>query len=110
MIFPAKKEVLTLSEFLAPQPSKPTQSKKPLNTSIYSFFPPITISSFFPVLSDPTFGLFVIGCGLITIVGFAEYVLALSGNSEISAYIAGISKVVFPIIGYGLLFWFLLSL
>lgn len=104
-----KKEVFTVSEFLACQPNKPSHSKNPLKTSIYSFFPPITISSFFPVF-DPAFGLFVIGGGLIAVVALAEYAFASYGKTEISSFISGVFKFVFPVLGYGLVFWFLLGL
>lgn len=104
-----KKEVFTVSEFLACQPIKPAQCKQPLNTSIYSFFPPITISAFFPVL-DPTFSLFLIGGVFIAIVALIEFILASFGKTGISSFISGVAKFIFPALGYGLIFWFLLGL
>lgn len=109
MILGRKKEVFTVSEFLACQPNKPDQSKQPLKTSIYSFFPPITISSFFPVF-DPAFGLFVIGGVVIATIALSEFLTASFGKTDASAFITGIAKFAFPVIGYGLVFWFLFGL
>lgn len=101
-----KKETFTVKEFLTGQPKVPTHSKKSLVKSIYSFFPPITISSFFPV-AEPSFALFLVGGAVITLVALTEYGTASQGFQDISIFISGITKILFPLVGYGVIFWFL---
>ncbi|MGE8079237.1 hypothetical protein [Peribacillus loiseleuriae] len=108
MIGKRKIEVIPFKDFMR-RPATLIQNRTPLQTNIYSFFPPITISSFIPV-GDPAFALFLIGGSLITVIALSEYLFASGGLSGLAGTIAGIMKLILPIAGYGLIFWFLFQI
>jgi hypothetical protein len=98
-----KKEVIPFKEFMS-LPAKRIHQETPLNTSIYSFFPPITIKSFFPV-HDLGFSLFLIGGAVILAVALADRFLMSTDTSEIGMYLSSFVKVAFPVVGFGSILW-----
>ncbi len=108
MIIKQKIEVISFRDFMS-GPAAQILKKTPLETSIYSFLPPITLKSFFPV-HDPLFALFLASASLIAAIAFLEKIIAIHGFSEVTETISNIMKVILPIIGYVLIFWFLFTL
>jgi hypothetical protein len=108
MILATKKEVLSFQDFMGP-PAKSIQKEIPLTTSIFSFFPPITLKSFIPI-QDPFFALFFFGSCLIVGIALLEKIIAGVGATDISNVLSTLFKLAFPAVSIGVLFWFLLSL
>lgn len=104
-MFKTKKEVISFKDFMS-RPAHPIERNTPLQTSIYSFFPPITLKAFFP-LHDPTFALFSIACGTVVVIALTEKILATNGLTGIAGSISSFLKFAFPIGSFGLIFWFL---
>ncbi|MEK5390233.1 hypothetical protein NSQ59_07590 [Margalitia sp. FSL K6-0131] len=100
-----KIEVIPFNEFMS-RPAHPIERNLPLQTSIYSFFPPITLKAFFP-LHDPTFVLFTLACGTVVVIALTEKILAINGLTGIAGNISSFLKFAFPIGSFGLIFWFL---
>ncbi|MCM3411210.1 hypothetical protein [Metabacillus litoralis] len=105
MLFKNKSEVISLKDFMS-SPAASIQKEKPLQTSIYSIFPVITIGDFFPI-QEPGFALFFISTGIIAAIALCEKWLAMNGFTDISGNISRMTSVLFPVVSYGALFWFL---
>lgn len=111
MFITNKIEVIPFREFTSPPAlsfsdysEKPSKKVIPLQSSIYSFLPPITIKSLLPI-ADPMFALFLIGSSLVVVIALSESLFASSGFTEVSAGVSSFLKVALPIVGYGLIFW-----
>jgi len=103
MFLKNKIEVIPFEDFMSP-PAASIQKKTPLQSSIYSFLPPITIKSLLPV-ADPMFALFLIGCSVVVVFALSESLFASSGFTEISVGLSSFLKIALPLVGYGLIFW-----
>jgi len=103
MINKNKIEVISFKDFMSP-PAPSIQMKFPLTTSIYGFIPPITLKGLFP-LHEPAFVLFLIGGGLIAATAFSEKILTVNGFTNITGVVSRVTKIMFPVLGYGALFW-----
>ncbi|MFJ7680350.1 hypothetical protein ACIQXQ_20185 [Peribacillus sp. NPDC097198] len=103
-----KIEVIPYKDFMS-RPATSIQRKTPLHSNIYSFFPSITITSFFPI-GDPAFAFFLVSGGLIAVVALSETALASSGLSSVSSVLSSLFRFVLPVVGYGLIFWFLFQI
>jgi hypothetical protein len=109
-MFKNKIEAIPFHEFMAGHHS--TRKETPRTNNIYAisaFFPAITPESFFP-LQDGGFLLFLGGGALIVGSALLERLFAKNGSTMVADIISGLSKVVFPVIVYGTVFWFLFSL
>jgi hypothetical protein len=102
-MFTKKKEVIPFKEFLSPAAAIiPKQRHLPAH--VYSFFPPITLKSFFPI-HDGGFSLFLLAGGIILIIALADRFLMNTETSEIGIYISSFAKVAFPVVGFGSVLW-----
>lgn len=86
------------------RPAQPKEQSPIIN--IYSFFPPITITSLFPV-SDPSFLLFITAGSVIVLIAITESILSYS---DIALVLNNISRFLFPILGFGAIFWLLTNI
>lgn len=105
-----KIEAIPFREFMAGHHS--TREEKPRTNNIYAmsaFFPVITPESFFPV-HELGFLLFVAGGVLIVGAAFVENIFAKIGLTLVAEVIKDVSKVAFPVLVYGGVFWFLFTL
>lgn len=100
--------VIPFKEFMS-RPATLTQKKTPLQSNIYSLFQPISITSFFP-LGDQAFAIFLFGGAVIAGIALTEIALATNGMTAVSSAITSLVKFVLPILGYGLIFWFLFQI
>ncbi|PKR82442.1 hypothetical protein [Heyndrickxia camelliae] len=100
-----KIEVISFKDFMS-RPAHPIERNTPLQTSIYSFFPPITLKALFP-LHDPTFSLFILACGTVIVFAITEKIFAVNGLNGIASSISSFLKFAFPIGSFGIIFWFL---
>lgn len=74
------------------------QKKTPIQSNIYSLFPPITITPFFPV-GDPVFALFLLGGALIAGIALSETAFASNGMTAVSSAISSLVRFALPIVG-----------
>ncbi|MDW7616990.1 hypothetical protein SC499_20290 [Peribacillus simplex] len=102
-------EVIDFKTFMAGNYRKP---KRLINTSVYSFMPSITISSFFSM--SPGFATLygvVIGVGLLGILSHClEVTAANAGHEELAMAIETVTRLAFSIGGFSFIGWFLLSI
>jgi hypothetical protein len=102
-----KIEVIPFREFMAGNHRVKKETPRTKNVCAMSaFFPVITPQNLFPI-HDPGFALFVIGAGLIAGSAFLERISARFGAPVVAQVISDVSRFLFPVIGYGALFWFL---
>jgi hypothetical protein len=100
-----KKEVISFRDFMS-RPATTIQKKTPLRNNIYSFFPPITIGSFFPV-HDLEFSLFLLSGGVIVIIAIMDRFLTGTDASSAGILLSNIARVAFPVVGFGSVLWLL---
>src|SRR5437763_3054122 len=103
MLLKNKIEVIPFKDFMSP-PAASIRKKTPLQSSIYSFLPPITIKSLLP-LTDPMFALFLIGSSIVVLIAISEDLFASTGFTAVSAGISSFLNIALPLVGYGLSFW-----
>lgn len=106
-----KIETISFHDFMATNRTE-YEKKKSLTKDIYamsSIFPVITPESFFPV-HELGFLLFVAGGVLIVGSAFIENLFAKTGLTMVAEIIKDVSKVAFPVLVYGTVFWFLFTL
>lgn len=106
-MFNQKREVIPFKEFLRP-PAAIIPNRRPL-TPIYSFFPPITIKSFFPI-HDGGFSLFLLAGSVVVIIALADRFLMSTDCSAFGMYVSAFAKVAFPVVGFGAGLWLLTQL
>ncbi|MFK9120727.1 hypothetical protein ACJEBK_28415 [Peribacillus frigoritolerans] len=100
-------EVIDFKTFMAGTYQKP---KRLINTSIYSFMPSITVSSF---LSPDVAGIYAVVLGVFAVgmlSHFLEVTAASSGREELAWAIETVTRLGFTIGGFSSIAWFLLSL
>lgn len=102
-MFIKKKEVIPFKDFMSP-PAAIIPKRKPLPTSLYSFFPPITIKSFFPI-HDFGFSLFLTTGGIVLVLALADRFFTSTETSEVGMYLSSFAKVAFPVVGFGSVLW-----
>jgi hypothetical protein len=99
-------EVIDFKTFMAGTYRKPNR----INTSVLSFMPSITLSSF---LSPDVAGIYAVVLGVFAIgmlSHFLEVTAASSGREELAWAIETITRLAFTIGGFSSIAWFLLSL
>jgi len=106
MFCKSKIETIPFRKFMA---RNHVQKETPHTKNIYrhaGYFPVITPHNLFP-FHDPGFLVFAAGVGLIVGSAFLERLFARSGSLVVAETISDVSRFLFPLIGYGVLFWFL---
>ncbi|MBT2603935.1 hypothetical protein J7E55_13080 [Bacillus sp. ISL-53] len=100
-------EVIDFKTFMAGTYRKPNRI---INTSVLSFMPSITVSSF---LSPDVAGIYAVVLGVFAIgmlSHFLEVTAASSGREELAWAIETVTRLAFSIGGFSFIGWFLLSL
>ncbi|MES9738348.1 hypothetical protein ABWK46_13600 [Peribacillus frigoritolerans] len=100
-------EVIDFKTFMAGTYRKP---KRLIKTSVYSFLPSITVSSF---LSPDVAGIYAVVLGVFAL-GMLSHCLevyaASSGRESLAEAIETVTRLAFSIGGFSFIGWFLLSL
>lgn len=101
-----KRETIDFKTFLAGnRVNKPNHL---ITTSVFSIFPTITISSL-----SPDLGIFTIlfGAGAFAMLSYVlENLAAHNGYESLAILIDGVTRLLFPLAGFGGILWFLLQL
>lgn len=99
-------ESIDFKTFMAGNHRKPRR----FHSNAYSFFPSITMTSF---LSPDIAGLYavVLGAGAIVMLSHGlESYAAHSGHVRLATAIETVTRLAFPVVGFGFILFFLISL
>ncbi|MEJ9228926.1 hypothetical protein LAV79_05395 [Peribacillus butanolivorans] len=101
-------ETIDFKTFMAGNPRKP--SKSLINTSVLSFMPSVSVSSFF---SPEIAGVYAVllGIGALAMLShFLETYAASTGREALAEAIETVTRLAFSIGGFSFIGWFLVSL